>query len=1295
MKHLINYITNKVIISEILILIIIGLTPLLWFSGKNDIVIGHDSGFPLEPIEWTENRFHTWNSSEGWGKDNSMSLGTVVIHLPEYIPNKLGFDIYTSQKIAFIFWSQMIVFSMYGLLMFITKGDNKYAVARISSSSIYLINYYTLQAWFIAERTKFSILIALPLVVLFLLRAFKKKNYTLNGFLAALVLTIFNGGGSAFTLYGGLILVLIVLFISLILFFKQKITHVLKTFFVFGITFLLLNAYWILPQIYFSLSYYNTALNSFGGIEQTIEWAKAISKNSNIINVLRLQGIPAWYDDATHPYSNNLLNNPVFQIMSWIIPVLAFLPIIIYRKNKNIKYLTIFLVLLSIVSILFTSGMHFPFGIVYEFLLRHVPFFTTFRTPFYKFGYALWFAYSILIGLSLNYISIQKLVFFSVKVRNHSSFNYKNFELSWKLLMSLITFVVIFIYTFPYFQPAFFNWTKDYSTKLDPPDYIFEYQNWANSSDSKGITLLAPQMDEGNFVDKYDWGYLSIQNLPSILSQKPTISNSLNVIANQEEKILIESLYLALENDIELFDNLSKSLNIDSVLIRKDATNNLTKDVLATKTTNYINNLSESDKFEQTEVWGEWILYERIIPIELVSVENSTILKKLYTQSNIDHNLIDKLFSNFGNGDFTITKEYSDNIDIQILDSTAIKNINQTENTITYEVKTKNRENSSVIHYKKQPRELTELIVEIQRIGNKYNIRIREPQITIKAGAEINIIKGESFETSFETNSLSFLSINDYIIDLRAISITDQYNPIGQFTPKSDKLELSYFEDFSNQIVSNESFENKNWSQLISRCGGESNKVYAESIVESNNTFVRLNADESIACIVEELKGIEQNSILEISLDTRSTNAYPRICLLGKTDNDDSSCIVNESFYDVTPISWSNYKELIQIKNSSGPLLFHLYADSRKEKVTIDYDNLSIASFVPKNIGVYELNKIFPSPINTELSIKNSISEISLQLENIESRKIVGINNASFEFLDWDENSVCGEFNNKKALVQSIHNPDSTDGKYSLEISSSSGIGCYIRELDNFTSNRIYDFSIDYKNLQGTPGRMCLLQFGDINKCLPEETFDANASWETKRWFLEPLSSTDYAVLHLYSDSKGEFSSNLYDNIQVFSVSNPFSFFAVEDISQEINSSNPQLNVKLDTPSMKLLEISNPKSDSVNLSFKQTYSDNWLLIDVSNPKEWFKSSLSPNNHMSHNVIFNSWSIDGTDKTILLIYKTQIIYIFSIILGLLTLMFFIIKYRKEIISDLFRYVKIVKNYLYYKLNLNFDTVLIEP
>jgi len=242
---------NKKNILEFLIIIISGFSPLLWFR-KSEIILGHDAGLTLVPVSHFLDRLYAWTERFGFGNDQTEAIPGFFIHGLEALIGLFTKDIQLVQKTAFIFWFMLPGITMYYLASKISKKHNL-SFFVLPVSLFYMFNHFVLQGWFVAERTKFSLYAALPLIVCFLFDWEEKKRKTITtSILIALTLFILNGEGSL-PLFGGLI-ISILLFIFWYLyqgFTRYRLKELIILFLLTGLIYILLNSYWIFPYVYF------------------------------------------------------------------------------------------------------------------------------------------------------------------------------------------------------------------------------------------------------------------------------------------------------------------------------------------------------------------------------------------------------------------------------------------------------------------------------------------------------------------------------------------------------------------------------------------------------------------------------------------------------------------------------------------------------------------------------------------------------------------------------------------------------------------------------------------------------------------------------------------------------------------------------------------------------------------------------------------------------------------------------------------------------------------------------------
>lgn len=578
-------------IIEILLIIILGFIPLLWFQG-NQVILGHDAGLTLSPISHFFDRLFSWTERFGFGNNQTYAIAGFFIHGLEALIASLGFSLQNVQKIVFIFWLVLPGLTMYYFSSRLSDKLNLKYFA-LPASILYMLNHFLLQGWFVAERTKFSVYAALPLIMAFLFDwEGKKRSAFKTALLIALTLSILNGEASL-PLFGGLILSFLtfIIFYFIREFSLQRILEIVKLLATIFIVIAFLNTYWLLPYGRYILQSYSSAVAQAGGLDGVLGWLNYISRESSLINIFRLQGIPEWYLNSSHPYANIFLNNAFLIAVGFLIPIAAFLPFFLI-KNKESRKKIIFFSFLALFSMIFIAGSHPPFGAIYVFLINVVPGFIAFRNPFYKFAPALWFSYAILISFTINYL-LQKV------------------ELNKKIFSYIFYFAIcigIILYSFPFLNGSFFDYIKgERSMKVVVPQYIFDFGKWSESKDRINVkTLALPPPNSENKVDAYTWGYWSLSPLTSLLTNAPIINES-NYMSGSEIR-LIETLYKMMKNNEPGWQNLARLLGIESFLLRKDFVWNL-RGSPTDKSSDYEEALNEQS-LVLVKKFGEWEVYD-------------------------------------------------------------------------------------------------------------------------------------------------------------------------------------------------------------------------------------------------------------------------------------------------------------------------------------------------------------------------------------------------------------------------------------------------------------------------------------------------------------------------------------------------------------------------------------------------------------------------------------------------------------------------------------------------------------
>lgn len=581
-----NRLLWKKIGIEIFIIFLLSLTPLLWFR-EGYVMVGHDHVAPLDPKVFLEGRLSTWNN-QFFGHSQALILGTILIHFIDAIPTFLGFSLVATQKIVFVFWFFLIGMSAYELASVIKPQKSLFKLLAVI---LYQFNFFILQGWWIGEKSKFSAYIAAPLVLsIFLLVESGRLPVVVGMILNSFIFFLFNAAGLyGIPLYGGLMVVLgsFILF-SLTHHWFGKNTVVMKRIIALSIGSVILafavNAYIYLPAFLRLRSQFDAGISQIGGVSGVISWASEISANTSFLNLMRLQGISEWYDNPEHPYAKAFLTHPGLIAISFIWPIAAFAALYFVRLRSE-RRLVLYFFLTYVLGLFFAAGTHPPLGFIYQFLVEKVPGFIIFRTPYFKFAPALFLANAFLIALLVENLPVR----------------FKKF---------IFGFMVILVlgYHYPFFTGNFFQWRENFSTRLSVPLYVYDFGSWLNKNQREGVrVLLIPPNSPDLQYSLYQWGYLSFQALPTLLSNASVVIN--NDKLNVEERILTMSLYDAiLHADIDRVEKLTNLLNISHVLVRLDVDTEV-KSAIPLDPEEYLAGLKKTNLVEKVATFGQWEVY--------------------------------------------------------------------------------------------------------------------------------------------------------------------------------------------------------------------------------------------------------------------------------------------------------------------------------------------------------------------------------------------------------------------------------------------------------------------------------------------------------------------------------------------------------------------------------------------------------------------------------------------------------------------------------------------------------------
>ena len=452
------------------IIFILGLTPIIWFYQKGNVLLnGVDTNFPLDPLSWFLKRFFVWNSTVNTGVDFSSSTAGLFFHFIQVTAYQLGFNLQQVQIISLVFWFMTVVFAAFLLAKVLFKGNFPVQLLFIT---LYSFNPYLFNTWENVKVSNLSLIAALPLG-LAIFFALNEKGITRAkaAFYSALVGIVLLGSGINPSYFLTFYFILFIFLLSFIItyWWQKRIFSYILNFLIVCAVIMVVNLFWILPTSNFILQNVPTT----GSIYKLglTNWIDSLSENTSIFNVTRIQGAWDWYpiDDKTElplyiPYSLNYFHRLPFITFSILIPTLALLSFLFFKREQSLFYISFGI--LAVLGIFLTAGTHLPSGAIYKLLVDYLPFFTIFRSPWYIFSPMIILAFAGLVCLLFYNLSqlFQKYDFKGGTI------------LIWFGILILV--VGNFFYNYPLVTGKIFRPDKKDGFYINFPDYVFEARDW-------------------------------------------------------------------------------------------------------------------------------------------------------------------------------------------------------------------------------------------------------------------------------------------------------------------------------------------------------------------------------------------------------------------------------------------------------------------------------------------------------------------------------------------------------------------------------------------------------------------------------------------------------------------------------------------------------------------------------------------------------------------------------------------------------------------------------------------------
>ncbi len=539
------------IVTGLLILFSLVL-PSTWFSPGHMIMHG-DPMFPYDPARNFLDQFSIWGYKWNLGSDyNSLSVAQIPQLLLAAIPAWLGATDQLAEKVYFTIWFvlPMVTMALYMSLLVKKLKISQWAIP--ISALMYNYNLYRLAIF--GDNNHFLVYGFLPLGLYFITLAFEEEKSWLPpaiGFALMSVMLSRAGTNPPMDFMFWVPVVLYSLILAIVNWRSWRRT-LAASFGLVGLT-LLTNLFWLGPFLMLNKSQSDLVSNG------NLNWLSGLSVYTSFARVVRLMGAWDWYGDwwgePYKPYAQ-IYKQQIWQSLS-LLPLIFALTPFFFRKAWN-RYSLVF-VLLVLAGLVFAQGTHPPMTQIFTWAVVHVPFFWSFRSPWYKFSTLIAFGYACLAGLGVGLI-VDRL---------------KATRLRFILpVLLLIGFILPLVLTRPFLTGQVWSKPSDVSS-LGPditpyPTDIRQAADWLNGQPGDTAVALLPYQAAA----VYRWGLQAPWDPLYYMSRRPLFYRGDRIGyqvgqtpgASTAYRVFVTALY----NDNSQAESVARLLGIEYVVVRKD-----------------------------------------------------------------------------------------------------------------------------------------------------------------------------------------------------------------------------------------------------------------------------------------------------------------------------------------------------------------------------------------------------------------------------------------------------------------------------------------------------------------------------------------------------------------------------------------------------------------------------------------------------------------------------------------------------------------------------------------------------
>ena len=382
---------------------------------------------------------YTWNHLYLTGHISGQSITLIPLSGIFMLLSSLGFNNYIQQGSVYslVLFLSMSFTYLFTYEIFNYRIDKK-LIATISAI-FYTFNPLTMITYWQPGMLSLYLIPFIPLVLFLSLLVIKRQKF-IYVLLIALAFSLFSITflNPAFVIPILMILASFFLYqIALSWKNRKKVKNmfiytVLSTIFIF-----LINMWFILPFIPSISAYYTAAITAMNPLQTLIGVSHGVGLDMFFRSIPMKLDLPVWM--YKNPGWRYYYNNPLFIIIGFLIFFLILTPLLSRKKDKNV----LFFAILLIMGLFLSNGLNPPFGHIFGYLFKNVTYFDIFRSPRTKFMPFLLVSYAVLFGMGITILYNQIKYKIGVKYS--------------KLITIILLFLVLGVYVFPMWSGSVIN----------------------------------------------------------------------------------------------------------------------------------------------------------------------------------------------------------------------------------------------------------------------------------------------------------------------------------------------------------------------------------------------------------------------------------------------------------------------------------------------------------------------------------------------------------------------------------------------------------------------------------------------------------------------------------------------------------------------------------------------------------------------------------------------------------------------------------------------------------------------